>query len=126
MRGVGRRVAPVPSAMLLVALAGAAHARVVAVGPGGEAATLAAGVAAARDGDTLRLAAGEYLECAVVTQRNLVIEGAGPQTVITDKTCEGKALLVARGDGLTVRDLVLARARVGDGNGRGSGWRVRG
>ena len=63
--------------------------------------------------------AGTYYECAVLTQRDLVIEGAGAETVLTDRTCEDKAMLVARGDGLTVRDLVLARARVGDRNGAG-------
>ena len=39
--------------------------------------------------------------------------------MLTDATCEGKAVLVARGDGLRVRNLVLARARVPDGNGAG-------
>ena len=95
-----------------------AAARTVTVGPPG-ATSLTEAVRAASDGDTLHLPAGAYYECAVIGQRNLVIEGEGAATVLTDTACEGKALLVARGDGLVVRNLVLARARVPDGNGAG-------
>ena len=96
-----------------LAVAGPAAARTIEVSPGG----FAAGVGAARDGDTVRLAPGEYYECAVVRRRDLVIEGPG--AVLTDTTCGGKAMLVVQADGLTVRDLVLTRARVPDGNGAG-------
>lgn len=81
--------------------------------------TLAEAVAKARDGDTIHLAAGSYFECAGLGQRDLVLEGEGPETVLTDKPCEGKAVIVAHGDNLTVRNLVLARARVPDMNGAG-------
>ena len=40
-------------------------------------------------------------------------------TVITDKTCQGKALFVIPGSKVTVRNLTLTRARVSDGNGAG-------
>lgn len=95
-----------------------AAARTIMVGPPG-ATSFADAVRAAADGDTVHLPPGTYYECAVVSQRNLVIEGEGATTVLTDTACEGKALLVARGDGLVVRNLVLARARVPDGNGAG-------
>ena len=106
------------SGLLLAAslLAGPASARVLQVGPGGLP-SLAAAVREAGDGDTIRLAAGSYYECAVLTQRGLVLEGPG--AVLTDRTCEGKALLVVRGDNLVVRDVTLARARVPDRNGAG-------
>ena len=106
-------------ALLFVLAAAPAGAATVLVGAEGPHRTLAAGVAAARDGDTIRLAAGEYFECAVLGQADLVVEGAGAGTVLSDRTCEGKGILIARGDRLTVRDLVLARARVADGNGAG-------
>ncbi len=81
---------------------------------------LAAALRAARPGETLRLPAGEFFECGVVVQDGLVIEGAGMDaTVLSDQTCEGKAVLVIRGRGVVVRDLTLARARVPDGNGAG-------
>jgi len=38
---------------------------------------------------------------------------------MTDKTCQGKALLVTQGDQIVVRNLTLTRARVADQNGAG-------
>ena len=75
----------------------------------------------AGEGDTVRLDAGEYFDCAFVRANNLVIEGAGPDgaAVITDKPCGGKALLVISGNDVTIRNLTLTRARVPDGNGAG-------
>ena len=96
-----------------------AGAAVIAAGPGTAVPTLAEAVRQAGPGDTIRLAAGTYYECAVLSQRRLTIEGAGPETVLSDRTCEGKALLIARTDDLVVRNLTLARARVGDRNGAG-------
>src|SRR5205823_8504535 len=49
----------------------------------------------------------------------LVIEGAGPGVVITDKTCMGKGIFVVAGSNTTVRTLTLSRARVPDMNGAG-------
>ncbi|MGI4955482.1 MAG: hypothetical protein ACRYGM_27050 [Janthinobacterium lividum] len=112
-----------PALVLVVgALSGFAPealAAVIEAGPGTPNPTLAVGVRRARDGDTIRLAAGTYYECAVLTQRDLVLEGVGPETRLTDATCEGKAVLVGRGDRLTVRNLTLSRARVPDHNGAG-------
>lgn len=107
-----------PVAAALVLAVGPAAARTITVGQPGSA-TLAEAVRAAGDGDTVHLPAGERYECAVVTQRDLLLEGEGDGSVLTDATCEGKAILVVRGDGLRVRNLVLARARVPDGNGAG-------
>lgn len=99
-------------------MAAPAAGRTVTVGAGGLP-TLAAAVRVAQDGDTIHLGPGEWFECAVLTQRDLVLEGAGPGTILTDRPCEGKAALVVRGANLTVRDLVLARSRVPDMNGAG-------
>lgn len=96
-----------------------ATARTLVVGPGGTHPTLTAAARATGDGDIVRLPPGELFECAVFSARDVVLEGAGPETILSDRTCEGKALLIARGDNLTVRDLVLARARVPDMNGAG-------
>jgi len=66
------------------------------------------------------IAPGQYFDCAVWRQSNLIIEGASAQdTVITDKTCQGKGLFVIPGSNVTVRNLTLTRARVPDGNGAG-------
>ena len=74
---------------------------------------------AARPGDVVHIARGQYFDCAVVSQDRLTIEGDGPDSVLTDKTCGGKALLVIDGRDVTIRNLTLQRARVPDGNGAG-------
>lgn len=96
---------------------GSAVARTIVVGDGGDVMTLAEAARGAADGDTIRLKPGEYFECASFSRNRLVIEGPG--AVLTDRTCEGKALLVLRGDSTTLRDIKLVRARVPDGNGAG-------
>ncbi|MBV8524653.1 MAG: hypothetical protein JOY71_21455, partial [Acetobacteraceae bacterium] len=90
------------------------------VGPGKPYPQPSAAAAVAHDGDRVVIAPGEYFDCAVWEQNNLVIEGdpAGG-TVITDKTCQGKALFVIPGNDVTVRNLTLTRARVPDTNGAG-------
>jgi hypothetical protein len=76
-------------------------------------------IAVARDGDTIAIYPGQYFDCAVVHQNNLVIEGKGAGAVMTDKPCSGKALLITDGNNITIRNLTLQRARVPDENGAG-------
>ena len=104
----------------LVLLACSAEARVLEVGPGKPFAQPSDAAAAARDGDRVVIAPGQYFDCAVWRQNNLTIEGvSGTETVITDKACQGKALFVITGNNVTVRNLTLTRARVPDFNGAG-------
>jgi nitrous oxidase accessory protein NosD len=100
-------------------IAQAAAARTIAVGPGHDYALPSAAVAAAADGDTIAVDPGNYFDCAIVKANRLTIEGSGPGVVMTDKTCEGKAILVILGRDITVRNLTLTRARVPDSNGAG-------
>lgn len=102
-----------------VLLTGNAAASALTAGPGQEYPNPSAAAQAARDGDTVRIEAGTYYDCAVWSQNHLTITGAGPETVITDTTCLGKALFVVTGNDVTIRDLTLARARVPDLNGAG-------
>jgi hypothetical protein len=78
-------------------------------------------IKAAKNGDKILIARGEYFDCAVVTADDLVIEGTGADgsSVMTDKACGGKALLVTTGNNITIRNLTLTRVRVPDGNGAG-------
>jgi hypothetical protein len=101
--------------------AGAAHARDLTVGPGQAFASPSAAIAVAHDGDRVLISPGQYFDCAVVSANHLTIEGVGdPKAVaLTDKTCQGKALLVVTGNDVTVSNLTLTRARVPDGNGAG-------
>ncbi len=119
MRGFRHGLALLACGLAAAGPVPSASGRTLDVGRNGPLHSLAEAVAAAADGDTIRLGPGTYFECAVLSQTHLVIAGAGPDTVLTDHVCEDKALLVVRGDGLTVRDLVLARARTPEENGAG-------
>ncbi len=101
-------------------LSAPAAAATLEVGTGKTYAMPSAAIAAAHDGDHIVIAAGSYFDCASVRANDLTIEGAGPDaTILTDKACAGKALLVLDGNNTTVRNLTLTRARVPDGNGAG-------
>ena len=115
--------------MLLLALAqcampisaGPAVARTLEVGETREFKMPSEAIRAAKDGDRVVIDPGEYFDCAVVSVNNLTIEGAKPDAsaVMTDKACQGKAILVTTGRDITLRNLTLQRARVPDMNGAG-------
>ncbi len=100
-------------------LVSGAAAATLRAGPGQPFPSPSAAIAAAAPGDTVLIAPGEYFDCAVIGKDRLTIAGDGAGVVMTDRTCQGKAILVASGAGITVRDLTLARARVPDHNGAG-------
>lgn len=107
--------------MLAVALGApwTASAKILGVGPDQPYKQPSEAVAAASNGDVVRIEAGQYFDCAIVNQDNLIIEGMGPTTVMTDKACAGKGLLIINGSNVVVRSLTLQRARVPDHNGAG-------
>ena len=105
--------------LLAVLVGGPAWGVVRQVGEQAQYRTLDAAARAAEDGDTIHLTAGTYFQCAVLARNDLVLEGEGPDTIVTDTPCQGKGLVVAAGNNLVVRDLVLARVRVPDHNGAG-------
>ncbi len=102
-----------------VLASGAASARTLNVGEGAEYPVPSKAAAVAEDGDTVSIAGGTYYDCAIWSASRLTIVGKGADTVISDVTCQGKAVFVLRGNATTIRDLTLARARVPDGNGAG-------
>ena len=106
---------------VLLLLSGTAQARTLEVGANQAFKAPSAAAAVARDGDRVAIYPGFYADCAVWTANNLVIAGVGDAAKITiaDKTCQGKALFVTVGDGISVRNLTLTGARVPDGNGAG-------
>ncbi len=106
------------AAALLAGVPGGVAARTLTVGPGQAYPQVGVAVREAAAGDTISIEPGTYYDCAVATVP-LTIEGHGPGVILTDRTCEEKAILVLRGGAMVVRDVTLARARVGDGNGAG-------
>ena len=106
-------------AAVLAVLATPAAARDLLVGPGQPYDRPSAAVREAKPGDRVLIDPGEYYDCAAWTTPGLTLQGSAPGAVLTDSTCAGKAILVVGGPGATLRNLTLARARVGDGNGAG-------
>lgn len=106
---------------VLVAGAGPALARTLEVGEGKAYKQPSEAVNEAKDGDVVKVFPGEYFDCAVIRQNNFTIEGVGDAAavILTDKACQGKALLVVAGNDVTVRNLSLVRVRVPDMNGAG-------
>jgi hypothetical protein len=109
------------TALLLAAslMAGVARAATLEVGPQRELTMPSAALARAADGDVIAVDPGEYFDCLHVSANRLTVQGTGPGVVLTDRACDGKALVVAAADDLTLRNLTLQRVRVPDGNGAG-------
>ena len=107
------------TAALLLLSALPAQGRDLLVGPGHPYDQPSAAIRAAQPGDQVLIDPGEYYDCATWNTPNLTIAGRGPGVVLTDVTCQGKAILVVGGAGTTIRALTLTRARVPDGNGAG-------
>ena len=112
--------------LFALALAAPAAARTLQVGPDKPYKLPSAAIRDAGDGDTVQIAAGNYVDCAVASANNLVIEGLGANAsaVLADKTCADKAILITAGTNITIRNLTLTGARVPDHN--GAGIRVEG
>lgn len=78
-------------------------------------------VSAIGDGDgTIRIAPGNYRECAVQTAGRIAYAAVSPGTAVFDGTsCEGKGGLVLRGRAAHVEGLVFQNFQVPDRNGSG-------
>jgi len=100
---------------------GTAWAKTLEVGPDQEFKAPSQAIAAAADGDVVEIAPVKdgYFDCAVLRANHLTVEGKGADVVLTDKTCEGKAIFVTTGNDITIRNITFTRARVPDGNGAG-------
>ena len=97
------------AALVCCLLLPAAQARTLEVGEGKEFAAPSDAAAAAQDGDRVEIHPGSYFDCAVWRASNLTIAGIGAadKVVVTDKSCQGKALFVTVGNAIEVRNLTL-------------------
>ena len=98
---------------------GTASGATLKVGAGQRSKMPSEAIARAHDGDTVQIEPGTYIDCALVKQNNITIEGVGANVVMTDKPCRGEALLITNGNNITIRNLTLQRVRVPDQNGAG-------
>jgi len=105
--------APVP-------VANSKLARVLHVGPKGQYSAPSLAAAAARDGDTIEIAGGEYPgDVAVWTANRIKIVGVGgrPHIKADGRNAEGKGTWVIRGEGTLVDNVELSGSKVPDRNG---------
>ena len=97
--------------------------RELRVGPGEAFEKPSDAARAARDGDTVRIAAGTWRgDVCVWPQNDLAILGAGPDATILDaegRAAAGKGLWVVRGTNVAIRGLSLRGAACPDRNGAG-------
>jgi hypothetical protein len=110
---------------LVVLLAATAHADTLEVGPGQTYTTIAAAAAAAHDNDTIEIQAGTYHEAVSWSANGLTVRGVGGRPVVdmTGLTIDnGKAIFVTDGADITIDNLELTGASVGDQNGAGLRW----
>ncbi|GAA5165673.1 hypothetical protein GCM10025770_21580 [Viridibacterium curvum] len=92
------------------------------VGPGKTYATPSAAAAVSLNGDTIRIAAGNYTGDVVTWSRsNLTICGVGGQAHLyaNGNNAAGKGIWVAAGNNLVVENIVFHDAKVADKNGAG-------
>ena len=101
------------------ALLAACAPSVLAVGPTHDLKMPSQAIAHASSGDTVLIDPGVYADCAVIKASDVTIAGTGPGVVLTNKVCGGKAILVTKGDDITIRNLTLQHARSRDANGAG-------
>jgi hypothetical protein len=110
----GVPVLPVPQAPLDL------NTRTLHVGPGAEYATPSAAAAAARDGDTILIAGGDYRgDVAVWNSSRLHIVGGKPRPrILADgKQVQGKGTWIVRGDDVLIENVEMSGSKVPDGNG---------
>ena len=100
--------------------------RIISVGPNARIHTIATAAALARNGDTIEIAAGDYLQdVAVWTQNNLTIRGVGDKSsgpvrlLANGASAEQKAIWVVRGGKITIENIEFSGTRVADKNGAG-------
>ncbi len=114
-----------PFACLVAALLvhiGALPAATLKVGPGERFAVPSQAIAAAKDGDLIEIAAGEYPgDVATIRANRLTIRGVGGRAKLpaAGKHAGGKAIWVVTGSDLTVENIEFSGSRVPDRNGAG-------
>lgn len=119
MKGCCRALALCLPVVLAAGWCHSAAARMLEVGASQTYKVPSAAAAVAQDGDTVAISPGVYYDCAQWHANRLIIAGTGPNAVISDRACTGKAAFVISGNGVVVRDLVFTRIRVPDENGAG-------
>lgn len=72
-----------------------------------------------QDGYTIRIAPGDYVDCASWRANDLIIVAPEGDVTVRDRTCEGKAIWVISGNDIMVDGVTFSGAAVPDRNGAG-------
>jgi hypothetical protein len=104
---------------LVAVIAFPVQARVLEVGPTRALHAPSHAAAVARNGDTVRIDAGEYRDCAVWRASGLIIEAVGGPARIDGVACPWPAIWQIQGYRVTVRHMSFAGARSQFGNAAG-------
>ncbi|MFZ1730880.1 MAG: T9SS type A sorting domain-containing protein [Bacteroidota bacterium] len=108
-----------PLFLFLVLIPFLLPARVLEVGAGRTMTLPSQAAAAAQDGDTISIDAGEYVDACRWSAHNLLIRGIGGYAHVRDKCYGGKAIWVIQGNNTTVEWIEFSGATVPDKNGAG-------
>lgn len=100
-------------------LCGTAHARVIEVGPSRALLVPSQAALVAQNGDTVRIDAGTYVDCAVWHASRLTIEGMGTGVTLARKVCQQKGIFVIAGNDVRVRNLTFQGATNAEHNAAG-------
>lgn len=106
-------------ALLAACAPGPSVSAVLEVGPSQRLKLPSEAAAVARSGDTIRIAAGTYTDCATWRANGLTIVGEGAGAVLADKSCSGKGIFITAGNDITVSNITFEHAAVPDNNGAG-------
>jgi len=96
-----------------------ADAAVLTVGPGMAFSLPSEAARMSKPGDTIRIFPGTYADCTGWEADGLIIEGAGPGVILTEKVCDDKAIFITRGHDITVRNIAFTAAHSSHHNGAG-------
>lgn len=101
--------------------------RVIRVGPTRKLKLPSDAAAIVQSGDTVRIDAGRYADCAIWRTPDITLLGdEGAETRIQDISCDGKALWVFYEGPATVQNIRFSGAQVVRRNGAGIRWEGRG
>jgi hypothetical protein len=105
--------------LLTACLTESSASSVLDVGPSQQLKLPSQAAAIARPGDTIRIDAGEYADCAYWHADKLTIEGESAGAVLSGKSCAGQGIFIIGGSDVTVLNLSFVHAAVPDHNGAG-------
>lgn len=103
----------------LVLLPGLAAAETLRVGPGERFGRPSAAALVAQAGDTVLVAPGRYIDCAIWQAPGITIRADGGEAEITGPVCAGKALFVVAAPDVVLEGFAFRGAAAESGNGAG-------